>query len=199
MGACSRLWQLMVCLVPLAVGSIICSTTNTARLSKVCTVYLYVCFSVCMSCVHVLCQMLLACGGQLSFCGTLSIANRTPHLHFSQPPAVLRLCHPVLCRAMLCAVPCHAVLCCMQSVPNNMAGTVMALDMSLSSGLRTVSPLIGTYLVQQHGFQAVCCAAAAVLLASFGAASSLGGGSKKAAGAGCSSEQQDEGELKKAR
>lgn len=36
MGASSRLWQLMVCLVPLAVGSVMISTLNTARLSKVC-------------------------------------------------------------------------------------------------------------------------------------------------------------------
>lgn len=54
-----------------------------------------------------------------------------------------------------------------------MAGTVMALDMSMGSGLRTVSPLIGTYLVQRYGFQGVCVTAAAVLLASFGTASLL--------------------------
>jgi hypothetical protein len=61
----------------------------------------------------------------------------------------------------------------LQSVPSTMSGTVMALDMSLASGLRTVSPLIGTQLVQGQGFQGVCLAAAAVLLASFGAAAYL--------------------------
>ena len=67
---------------------------------------------------------------------------------------------------------CVAVLY-VQSVPNTMAGTVMAMDMSLASGLRTLSPLIGTYLVQQHGFQGVCVTAAAVLLTTFGAAGCL--------------------------
>jgi hypothetical protein len=56
----------------------------------------------------------------------------------------------------------------------------MALDMSLASGLRTVSPLIGTQLVQGQGFQGVCLAAAAVLLVSFSAAGYLQKGDKKA-------------------
>lgn len=35
MGAAGALWQLLVCLVPLAVGSVMISTLNTSRLSKV--------------------------------------------------------------------------------------------------------------------------------------------------------------------
>jgi hypothetical protein len=35
MGAASHLWQLLCCLVPLAAGSVMISTLNTARLSKV--------------------------------------------------------------------------------------------------------------------------------------------------------------------
>jgi len=54
-----------------------------------------------------------------------------------------------------------------------MAGSVMALDLSLASGLRIISPLIGTQLLQQHGFHAVCVAASTVLLACFMAASWL--------------------------
>jgi hypothetical protein len=64
-----------------------------------------------------------------------------------------------------------------------MAGTALAVDMSLGSGLRTLSPLIGTALVTRHGFPGVCCAAAGVLLTAFGAASCLarppGQGSKE--------------------
>lgn len=54
-----------------------------------------------------------------------------------------------------------------------MAGTVMAVDMSLSSGLRTISPLIGGQLVQRHGFPGVCVTAAVVLLTAFATASFL--------------------------
>jgi hypothetical protein len=35
MGAATHLWQLLLCLVPLAAGSVMISTLNTARLSKV--------------------------------------------------------------------------------------------------------------------------------------------------------------------
>jgi len=49
----------------------------------------------------------------------------------------------------------------------------MAMDMSLSSGLRTISPLIGGQLVQRHSFPGVCVTAAVVLLTAFATASFL--------------------------
>lgn len=73
------------------------------------------------------------------------------------------------------AVAAAALLCRPQSVPSSMTGTALAVDMSLGSGLRTLSPLIGTALVTRHGFPGVCVAAAGVLLTAFGAASCLQG------------------------
>lgn len=52
-----------------------------------------------------------------------------------------------------------------KAVPGSSAGTVMALDMSMGSGLRTVSPLLGTWLLQRHGYGAVCAACAGLLAA----------------------------------
>lgn len=78
-----------------------------------------------------------------------------------------------------------------------MAGTVMALDMSLGSGLRTVSPLIGTMLVQRHGFQGVCVTAAAVLLTSFSAAGYLRGSEKGGTAGGAAAEGTVDADVKK--
>lgn len=111
----------------------------------------------------------MLCGVCISLCFVLVSACCSDH----HPHHYIRLAAPAAVTAR----------CTPQSVPNNVAGTVMALDMSLSSGLRTVSPLIGTALVQRHGFQGVCVTAAAVLLTTFSAANHLQAPKSKAAGA----------------
>jgi hypothetical protein len=52
-----------------------------------------------------------------------------------------------------------------QAVPTSQAGTVMALDMSLGSGLRTVAPLLGTWMMQRYGYPYVAGSCAALLAA----------------------------------
>lgn len=177
MGAASQLWQLLVCLMPLAAGSIMITTLNTARLSKVRP-----------TAQSHYCAGLREGGGQglvggwgrpvlcvvracvcIFLCFSFQCLLKWPP---SKPPHAPCLLLPLLLSPPL-APP--------QSVPNNVAGTVMALDMSLGSGLRTVSPLIGTALVQRHGFQGVCVTAAAVLLTSFSAANHLRAPKPKAA------------------
>lgn len=51
----------------------------------------------------------------------------------------------------------------MQAVGPHQAGTVMALDMSIGSGLRTASPLLGIWLFKQYGYSAVCFFMSAVM------------------------------------
>jgi hypothetical protein len=41
----------------------------------------------------------------------------------------------------------------------------MALDMSLGSGLRTVAPLLGTWMMQRYGYPYVAGSCAALLVA----------------------------------
>lgn len=52
-----------------------------------------------------------------------------------------------------------------KAVPGSSAGTVLALDMSIGSGLRTVSPLLGAWLLERHGYGAVCVTCAGLLAA----------------------------------
>ncbi|WIA17363.1 hypothetical protein OEZ85_014225 [Tetradesmus obliquus] len=85
LGSCRELWQLLACLLPLAVAGVTVATLNVARLTK--------------------------------------------------------------------------------AVPTSQAGTVMALDMSLGSGLRTVAPLLGTWMMQRYGYPAVAGSCAALVLA----------------------------------
>jgi hypothetical protein len=46
-----------------------------------------------------------------------------------------------------------------------MAGTVVAVDMSLGSAVRMASPVLGTYALSSFGYSWTCIAQGAVLLA----------------------------------
>jgi hypothetical protein len=137
---------------------------NTAELSKV--VAAKGGEGCCGSSWFVWCAWLL---NRFQGCGTVMALGVSVREEYAHDPFLTCCCCGTAAAVLL------LLLLLLQSVPNTMAGTVMALDMSLGSGLRTVSPLIGTMLVQRHGFQGVCVTAAAVLLTTFSTASYLQG------------------------
>jgi hypothetical protein len=53
---------------------------------------------------------------------------------------------------------------CMQAVRKEQAGTMLAIDMSLSSAQSIVSPVVAGWLLLQHSFSAVATCSTAVML-----------------------------------
>ena len=53
----------------------------------------------------------------------------------------------------------------MQAVPSSMAGTIVAVDMSLGSAVRMASPILGTQALSNLGYSWTCAAQGVVLLA----------------------------------
>lgn len=156
-AASKQLWQLLVCLMPLAVAGVTVATLNVARLTKVkaeplCSTHIMQHDESLSLVVQKASPACLPDDGDWNWCNLPAFISSVPVSgNLSMDVKVSMHCF---------AADCVIAAVLLQAVPTTQAGTVMALDMSMGSGLRTVSPLLGTWMLQRYGYPVVatCCA-----------------------------------------